>query len=136
MAWVGGGWTITTCQDILCEHVNAWRIQELHTESGSPGPGGAEGEARPPGLKHHRPLRPLTAARRCERSAIRALRHARARWGHHHSAAAAKPGGAHRGTRTRHPGTGGRALAHACNAARVSAAPVPSPGSPQPHKAS
>ena len=28
MAWVNGGWVATTCPDLLCSTVNAWRIEE------------------------------------------------------------------------------------------------------------
>jgi len=105
MAWVGGGWTITTCPDILCEHVNAWRIQELHTEPVSPGPGGSE--AKPPGLRHHRPLRPLAKGQSCARSAAHS--------GHRRDAAASAHGRAHKHARKHRHGSGTRALAHSCS---------------------
>ena len=35
MAWVSGGWMSTTCPDLLCEQVNAWRI-DLSPSSGAP----------------------------------------------------------------------------------------------------
>ena len=74
MAWVGGGWVITTCPDILCEKVNAWRVQELQGEPVSPGPGPGGEELPPPGLKHHRPVRPKAALLKpaCARPAKRA----------------------------------------------------------------
>jgi hypothetical protein len=28
MAWVNGGWVLTTCPDLLCSTVNAWRVEE------------------------------------------------------------------------------------------------------------
>ena len=111
MAWVNGGWTITTCPDILCEKVNAWRIQELHTEPVSPSPGG--GESRPPGLRHHRPVRPLAKGPACARSAGPRANSARAR-GRHSSAAAASRAHAHKPARKRASGSRGRALSHTC----------------------
>jgi hypothetical protein len=29
MAWVNGSWVLTTCPDLLCSEVNAWRIEQL-----------------------------------------------------------------------------------------------------------
>jgi hypothetical protein len=34
MAWVNGGWVLTTCPDLLCSTVSAWRVEE----SGGPAP--------------------------------------------------------------------------------------------------
>ncbi len=47
MAWVNGGWVLTTCPDLLCTTVNAWRIEE----SGEPGTKGKgkNSHGTPPG---------------------------------------------------------------------------------------
>ncbi len=111
MAWVGGGWTIATCPDPLCEHVNAWRIQELHTEPGSPGGGSGGGESKPPGLRHHRPVRPLAKRAACARSAGHKAGRARAKGDR--GTATASRGHAHKPARKR-SGSGARTLSHAC----------------------
>jgi hypothetical protein len=53
MAWVNGGWLATTCPDILCEHVNAWRINLQTAPSG--------GESRPT-VSYTPPAQPSSSA--------------------------------------------------------------------------
>ena len=124
MAWVGGGWTITTCPDILCEHVNAWRIQELHTEPASPG-GGSEGKSPPPGLRHHRPVRPLAKAPACARSAGHHAKGGRAKAPRERQAASR--GHTHKPARKHRRGSGGRALSHSCSRRLLGAPSLPQP---------
>ncbi len=133
MAWVGGGWTITTCPDILCEHVNAWRIQELHTDR-SRRAAAKKAKARPlasgitaPCARWRKrppvPARPGTTPRAPGGKAARG------------SATAASRGHAHKPARKHRRGSGGRSLAHACSGGSRAPSlpqPCPSQGSREP----
>jgi hypothetical protein len=67
MAWVDGAWVMTTCPDLLCSQVNAWRINlSGGSEPTSDAPDGEAGAqpAPPPSS----PSRPVRAARHPTRS--------------------------------------------------------------------
>ncbi len=48
MAWVNGGWVLTTCPDLLCSTVNAWRVEESG-DSVAKGKGSKNSRGTPPG---------------------------------------------------------------------------------------